>query len=413
MRAGCVVGVFFLAAVVSYTDRLVLSALIEPIKSSLGVGDSAVSLLQGAAFAAVYVVAGLWLGRAADQHNRVTILIAGSTVWCVGTMACGLAPSYETLFLARIIVGIGEAALAPAAVSIISDIFPAERRGSAISAFMLGFVIGGPASISIGSFLLAAAGREEFASVPFISQLAPWRMVLVLLGLGGLIVPVLLMWVREPARGVPVSPRSLAPLLKSLGRNGQQLLPLYGALALLAIGDYALLSWMSAVLSRRFLLAPDRVGTLFGLTTAFAAALGCLLGGPGSDLMARRYDLAGRFRWAGWAAALASICVAGVAAENLWLSLFGLGSWSLFSTMGSIGGVAALQGLLPDEMRGIGIALMAFMNTLLGLGLGPTLVAVLTDHAYRSDIAVGYSIISVAIPAGGLASIMLMRARPR
>ena len=132
------VGVFCLAALVSYTDRLVLSALVDPIKRTLEVDDSSISLLQGAAFALVYVFSGLLLGRLADKRRRLTILIIGSSVWCGGTISCGLAPSFWALFAARVVVGVGEAALAPAAVSIISDSFSPSRRGAALGVFMLG-----------------------------------------------------------------------------------------------------------------------------------------------------------------------------------------------------------------------------------------------------------------------------------
>ena len=189
LRAWWSVAVFGIAAVVSYTDRLILSALVDPIKLTLRVADSAVSLLQGAAFALVYVFAGLLLGRLADQKRRLTILTMGSTLWCAGTVACGLAPSFGLLFLARVVVGIGEAALAPAVVSIIADSFPDRRRGTAAGIFLLGTLIGGSASVALGSVMLSLAITGTFTGIPGIDSLEPWRAVLVLVGTVGLVVP--------------------------------------------------------------------------------------------------------------------------------------------------------------------------------------------------------------------------------
>jgi MFS family permease len=137
------VGIFAFAGLMSYTDRVVLSVLVDPIRRDLAIGDSRVSLLQGAAFAIVYVLAGLPFGRLADRTIRIRLIIVGATVWSVGTILCGLAPSFWSLFAARILVGIGEAALAPAAVSMISDSFPPAQRGTAVGVFLTGMVAGG------------------------------------------------------------------------------------------------------------------------------------------------------------------------------------------------------------------------------------------------------------------------------
>ena len=184
-RAWSTVGLFCIAAILSYTDRQILGLLVDPIRADLEISDTDVGVLQGVAFAIIYSVAGLPLGRLADIFQRRRVILTGVALWSVGTILCGYASSFWMLFAGRLIVGIGEAALAPAAMSMIADMFPTERRGTAIGLFAMGMVIGGGAAISIGGVLLELAVDHRFAGIPMVGALAPWREVLVLLGLAG------------------------------------------------------------------------------------------------------------------------------------------------------------------------------------------------------------------------------------
>jgi MFS family permease len=127
--------VFFIAAMLSYTDRLILNVLVEPIRHDLGVSDVQVSFLQGAAFAVIYSLIGLPLGRFADRHNRRNLVVAGVFLWSVATAACGYAADVGQLFVARVFVGIGESALAPAVMSMIPDLFPPAKRALRLAFF--------------------------------------------------------------------------------------------------------------------------------------------------------------------------------------------------------------------------------------------------------------------------------------
>ena len=135
----------------------------------------------GGTYIALVAVVCILLGPY-DKHAGRTLIIAGSIIWTTGTLLCGLAPGFWFLFAARILVGIGEAALAPAAASIISDSFPPHQRGTALGIFMMGMVVGGPGAVGVGGFLLASAQHGDLAHWSLFAGLADWRIVLVMVG---------------------------------------------------------------------------------------------------------------------------------------------------------------------------------------------------------------------------------------
>ena len=399
------VAVLFFTALLSYTDRLVLSVLVDPLRRSFGLSDTAVSLLQGVAFTLVYVFASLPMGRLADRHRRRTLLIAGASLWCAATIACGLAPGFWTLFSGRLLIGIGEATLVPAAVSMIADSFPPERLGTAVGTFAMGTVIGGPLGISAGGLLLAAAKQGTFSGWPLLGSLEPWRLVLVALGLLGLLSPLLLLTVREPNRLKSGSPEiSLRAVVHHFTQARRQLVPLYLAMALLSIGDYGLLSWAPATLSRVFGWPASEVGVLFGIITAIAGVAGALGGGWISDVAEHRGSTRARLSVCLTAALIAAAAAAAISAPFAYAVLAGIAGWVLFSSVGGIGGVAALQEVMPDEHRATSMSLLTFCNTLIGLGCGPTVIALTTQYAFSSPRSVGFAISMVVVPAAIIAA---------
>ena len=133
--AWTVVAILIATAVLSYTDRQVLSLLVDPIRGDMGISDTQISLLLGTAFAVIYGIAGIPLGLLADRISRRNLIFAGVSVWSLGTIACGFSHNFREIFASRIVVGLGEAALSPAAISLISDYFPPSRRGTAVGFF--------------------------------------------------------------------------------------------------------------------------------------------------------------------------------------------------------------------------------------------------------------------------------------
>lgn len=402
--------VLFLVALVSYSDRTILNVLVDPLRRDLRITDSQVSLLQGLAFTLVYVFASLPLGRLADRRNRRHLLVTGSTTWCAATVLSGMAPDFWSLFGARMLVGVSEAALIPAAVSMIVDAFPARRHGLAIGIFVVATIVGGPAGITIGGLLGTWTEQGNFRALPLIGALAPWRQTLIAAGISGLLGPLLLLGVREPARAARA-----AGSVRDAGRFALQalwlLLPLYLGMALLAVGDYGMVSWAPTTLSRRFDWSPSQIGLTFGVLVAITGVAGALGGGWLSDLAARR----------GGSRARLSLCIpsaiAGAGAALLLRTdtpstvLCGIGLWTCFSSIGALGAVAALQASVPEQFRGSAMAAITFCNTLIGLGCGPALVALVTDRLYATPVAVGHAIGAVVTPAALMAATAFFLAR--
>jgi MFS family permease len=396
--------VFTAAAILSYTDRQILSLLVDPLRADLGLSDTQVSIVQGAAFAVLYAFVSLPLGRIADIVPRKALLCIAAAVWSLGTLLCGLAGSFGALFAARLLVGIGEAAFAPAAMSLIADYFPPERRATATGVFFTGIVIGAGSALAIGGALLAAAQGGAFATVPLLGTLAPWRIVLVLAGLAGIAVVFLFLTLREPVRrsfswSDLRQHLALGETIRPFQQRLPLLFPLYAAMALCAIVDYALLSWAPALLSRKFGLTALEVGTVLGTIVIVAGIIGTPAGGYLTDWCTARFGEAARPKLALGIAVFgvfaAPVGILGSATETLVAAT----CWIVVSSVLGIVSIATTLDLLPRESRGLATATIAFSNTIMGLGLGPTLVALAGDHIYTTPSGLGPALTSVLLPA--------------
>ncbi|MEJ1963597.1 MAG: MFS transporter [Gammaproteobacteria bacterium] len=188
------------ALILSFTDRLILNLVVDPIRSDLGLSDLEISLLQGAGFAVIFALAGLPCGRLADSVNRRNLIAAGVSLWSAATIACGLAFDFWSFFVARVAVGLGEAALVPAASSLIIDLFSPRRRGIALGTFSLGATLGSGAALFVGGVLLAWIHAGWLTSVPLIGALAPWRLLMILVGVPGFALLPAILVLSEPVR---------------------------------------------------------------------------------------------------------------------------------------------------------------------------------------------------------------------
>ena len=407
-----VLAIFFLAAILSYTDRLILNLLVDPIRDELQISETQISLLQGAAFAVFYALISLPLGRYADRHNRRNLIAIGIAVWSVATAVCGLATSFPGLVVARICVGLGEAALAPAVMSMIPDYFPEARRGTAYGVFVTGMVMGGGGAALIGGALLDGFQSGQLAFLPLIGHMVPWRAVLVALSLPGVLLLALILTVREPVRRDSLAARvegeaGFGATLRYFSDNRWTFIFLISVFALGNMVGYGGASWMPSVFARRFGLSAAEIGYSFGLVSLIANGVGAILGGLLSDRLVQRGGADRALWFVLWTSVATLPLLAFSVLPTVTLILACYSAFVIVSSMAGTAGIAVLQNAVPSEMRGFSVALQACTYTLVGLGLGPTSIAITTEYVFQDPQSVGLSIFAVSLSVTA-ASIVLI-----
>lgn len=364
---------------VSFIDRFVMSLVMEPLKASLGVSDAQLGLLQGTSFVILYTLAAVPLGQLADRVNRRNLIIVGILVWSMATCLCGLATSFWTLFAARVLVGFGEAALVPAAMSLMASYFPRSQIGRAVSLFTTGASLGKSAALVGGGQVLAVLTAAGGLSLGALGYYSPWQGTFMAMALPGVALALLMLTVREPARAV-TAPSNFREAIAYLLRHRAAFLLHTGAAALTVLTIQSLLAWTPSFYVRFFGLSAPRAGLLIGTTTLVAAPLGHLAGGFLTDLFEARGNRApvAPVIALGLAAALPALAFF-VATTDLTLSLIAFGALTFCATLAAPASLAGVQMLAPDRLRGALTALFLAVTTMIGIGVGPALVGVTTD----------------------------------
>ncbi len=371
--------VLFLVSINNFSDRAILAVLAQPIKEDLLLTDTQLGILQGLGFAILYSVMGVPLGMLAERVNRTRLIAACIAVWSAMTVACGLATNFITLLLGRIGVGIGEAGAQPCTNSLLSDHFPSDRRGSVLAIIALGAPFGFLMGQAIGGWVASEWG---------------WRAGFYAMGIPGLIVA-LIAWLtlREPPRGLAdgyttvTSAPSLKAVLSTLASKRSYL----HVLAAFTVSGFALNSIANFVLPfylRGFDVPLATLGVLFGFVTFTSNGLGMLVSGFGFDWLSRRDR-----RWMVWGPAIVmTLCIpiyfGAFISQTVLISLAFIWFANFFVIMFMAPTMATIQNLVGPRMRATTTAITALVGGLLGTGLGPTVLGMLSDfYAKRAFIA--------------------------
>jgi predicted MFS family arabinose efflux permease len=368
-------------------DRNILNILLEPIKAELGVSDTLLGLLIGPAFAIFYTFAGLPIARIADRSSRRAVISIGLAVWSLMTAVSALVRTFPQLLLARIGVGVGEAACSPAAHSLISDYFPPERRATAFSIYALGSPLG------------ALVG---FAAGGWIAEFFGWRRALMVVGLPGVAFAVFVwLTLREPRRGTYEQDAPPATSLPEAIRFMSRLPALRHVLlggAIHSFASVAVASWHAPFLMRVHEMGPGQAGTWLAGLSIFSA-IGTFAGGSLSDRLARR-DI----RWHLWATGFATL-----AAVPFYLGFYlwpGTGGALALAVPGVLLAafffgpvIAVTQSLVRSNMRAVASAVMLFLNNIIGYGLGPLAVGAISDRLAPSlgNQSIRYALLIVIV----------------
>jgi MFS family permease len=390
-----VAGLLAVAYAVAFIDRQVLNLLVDPIKGSLQLTDTQVSLLQGLAFVGAYVAMGPVFGRLGDQGNRRNLLIVGVVLWCISTVMCGFADDFWSLFVARAGVGGAEAVLLPACWSLLSDYFSRDKLPRAMSIFLLGPFVGGGLALIFGGLIVRAVTGVHFDGV--LGGLEPWQLTFIFVGAPGILIALLLLTVREPPRQSVASQAdrsfSLTEVAGFLWRERNFYGRFFCGMALLVVSLYALPAWTPTFLMRAHEGSRAAVGIEYGTATLLAGTLGVLLGPWIARLLSRRYPVDALVRTAIVAAlGAAPACLLLPFAPSYWTALILSAVASFFMNFALPTAASALQASTPNRMRGLVTSAYAFVLTTVGLGLAPTLIAVVNDRLLRDPTAIGRSL---------------------
>lgn len=355
----------FFVSFFNYLDRMVIAVMVEPMKRDLGLTDTQLGLVSGLAFALLYATCGIPLARFADQGSRKWLLTICLTIWSTMTAVTGLARNFTELFLVRMAVGIGEAGCVPASHSLIGDMFSPERRALAVGVFQAGGLIG----LSVG---LAAAGMA--------AEAYGWRAALVGVGLLGLPLALLMAFTMpEPQRKHSQTHRESARAALTSLAHSRPLVHLVVGLAIGSFATYGMAQWLPAFFIRSHGLSLTGVGLYGGLTAGAGGVLGTLLGGWAMVHLRPRDQ-----RWELW---LPACCYLGCIPFYLaafWVDsailAYGIKFGAIFIAAAG-GGVAlaAIQSFAEPHRRATAVAVMMFLSSLIGLGLGPAAVGLASD----------------------------------
>ncbi len=410
--------VLLLAQTFSFLDRMIMGLLVGPIRETFQISDTQYSLLAGLAFSLFYAAMGLPLARIADAKSRRNLIAAGIAVWSLMTGFCGLAKGFWSLFLARVGVGVGEATLAPGAYSMISDYFPKSILARALSVYMVGVTLGSGFAYMLGGAVVGYVENMPEIVLPVLGEVYGWQLTFFIVGLPGVLVAVLMMLtVREPARkGVRASDASEIPLRDVVDYLWTRRAAYGGhilGVSIFIMVVYALNLWGPTYLIRTFGYTRPEAGWTFGLVMIGAGTAGLLLAGTLADAWMKRgtTDAYVRTILLSIAGLLPCALVLGFATNDV-VGVAAIGLAVFFSAFqGGLSG-GTLQLMTPNRMRGQAVAVFQLFANLIGLALGPTVVAVTTDYVFGYDEAIGKSIALSAFILCPLGGFLLWRSLP-
>lgn len=393
-----VVGVLAFANVVSFVDRFVISLMVDPIKTDLGVSDTQMGLLMGMAFAVFYAVMALPLGILADRSNRKKIILIGATLWTIATASCGLTKTFFQLFLARVSVGVGEATLAPAGLSIIADSFPRERVAKPISVFSAAGYAGFGIALLVGGYAVQFIQDAGVISLPIVGALKPWQLTYMLVAAPGILVVLLMLTVREPARHgiLPLKAGSdKAADSVDVDRKQRQraYVAIFSGFPIFAVLGYGTATWVPTFLARQHGMQPGDVALTYGTIFLIFGTAGPYAGGWFTDWLAQRGYKDANLRAAMIAAvALLPFTVAFPLFSDTTVVLLFLIPVTFLGSVPFGVSISAVTAITPNQRRAVMIAIYMFVGNVVGLGLGPVTVPFLTDYVFGDPMALKYSL---------------------
>lgn len=407
--------------VLSFIDRNMMRSMVDPIRASLGISDVQIALLEGAAFATLYSLAIIPMGFAADRFNRRTVLGAAVVGWSGMTMLSGFASSYRMLFVSRMGLGVGEAALQPCAMSMIRDSFPPQRRAWPLAVYTTAPLVGSALALVIGGALYGFAKSGGTHGIPILGSIEPWQFAMVVPGLIGLCLGLAIFLFREPRRvDVDTDASENAGFKESLrhmrDHAGLYVL-LFSAMILWSLANTGWSAWLAPAIERQHGLPPEVVGPTAGTIALICSAIGAL----GAGFVIDRRALAGD-RDAILKISIALQVLQIVPVVGMFLAQGTTGVWICLALanllIGSmpVAALAILTEITPGNHIGKIVALFNLAQNFLGQTIGSAVFAFVGEEMIGGRLGIVWAIVAcypviMAVSLG--LSVMLMRARRR
>ncbi len=383
------VGFLTVAASLSTIDRQVLALMIGPIKRDFAISDSEIGLLGGLAFTLLYTTFNLPAAWVADQRSRRMVISGAMLFWSAMTATCGLTHRFITLFLARMGVGLGEAALGPAAYSMMSDLFPRRTLPIAIGLFSAAPFIGVGVANVVGGSVVQHFETGPPVVLPILGVVKSWQILFLGLGLPGVALAILgRLTLKEPARrgrvaGDDHTPLTFRQIVRFFAARRAFLGLMFTAYVALSIQGWGLFFWIVECLVREHGMARGQAGLIYG-TMAFSLGLaGSVVSGRVASGLLRRGDADSTMRLVLYAVlALGPLAIVMPLVPRPWM-IFALLAPITF-LMGWPGGLGttALQFIVPNELKGRVVALYLLVVNFISLTLGPLLGGLISDRLF-------------------------------
>ena len=392
-----VAGVLCVAHMVAMVDRFVMVLVSEPVRATLHLTDTQLGLLQGTGFSLLYCAFAIPLGAIADATNRRNLIMFGLAVWSVATVMAATATSFESLFMARILVGMGEACLIPAGMSLLATYFAPDNLARGTAVFGTGANFGLGLAFLGGGIVLAALQAGGGMQVPVLGHVQPWQGIFLLAGSLAIPVLILLCWLKEPPRaaggngGLAAARHGLAYVLANLKGYAPFLL----IAAMTAVTGYTLNSWSSSLFVRVHGMTAADAGKMIGIVGLIAGPLGTISGGVLLDRLRARGVAGAPLLVMAGGSVVALLTAAGIGyapGRAVATSLFALFMFESTFTLPSI--YAGMQLLTPPSFRGVAASFNMMIYTIAGLGIGPAAVGAISDRL-RGPFALADAIVMV------------------
>jgi MFS family permease len=400
----------------SFIDRQVLNLLVEPIRADLGISDTQISFLQGFAFVLTYVALSVPIGRLVDRYNRMRIMIVGVLVWSATTVACGLSRNYVQLLTARLGVGAGEAALSPAAWSVLADYFHPDRLARPISVYLMGPYLGAGLAMLAGAQVLDWSANVDHITLPMLGDLKPWQFTFVAVGLPGILIAALFATLKEPKRKGRSGANLAAPPWQEVKRYLVSNKRIYAALHLgvpfIVIMLYGLQAWVPTILVRVYEWDLADAGRRYGLVALLAGSSGVLTGPIVAGWLRKSGRIDAPLLVAMGGAISATLCLVTLPwIDEGRFALVAIAGASFSVTLPLALITTTMQEVTPNAMRGVVNGMYVVTTNVLGLALGPTLVAASTDYIFEDTQSVAKSLALICLLMGPIAVLLLNSGR--